>query len=96
MENSYFKLSNELVYIEDIKEYISLMKGVIKQLNLSTAECNWFKNQLYDDIELRRNSYKDDVYIVNDKFKRGYEAPPQLKAKRVAGGIILEYENQYL
>lgn len=93
---AYFKLSNELVYTEDIKEYISLMQGVIKQLNLSTAECKWFKNQLYDDIELRRNSYKDDVYIVNDKFKQGYEAPPQLKAKRVAGGVILEYENQYL
>ena len=90
----YFKLSSELINIEDIEEYIALIEGVIKQLNLSSAEYKWFESQILDDIKLRQDRYKGDISIGMDKFELGYEAPPQLKAKRVAGGVILDYENQ--
>ena len=93
---AYFKLSSELINIDDNEEYISLIQGVIEQLNLSSVEYKWFEEQILDDIELRRNSYKGEISIGIDKFELGYETPPQLKAQRVASGVILEYVQQYL
>ena len=92
----YFKLSSELINVDDTEEYISLIDGVIKQLKLSSVEYKWFEEQVFDDIKFRQNSYKGDISIGIDKFELGYETPPQLKAQRVASGVILEYTSQYL
>lgn len=93
---AYFKLSNKLLDIKDDEECVELIVQTLKDLELKNKEYEWFCKQLDDDMNLRRSRYEADISIGSDKFDLGYTAPPQLKAKRVTSGVILDYTNQHL
>lgn len=92
---AYFKLSNKLLDVKDDDEFVELIVQTLEDLELKDIEVKWFRNQIDDDKKLRRNN-ECDIAVGIDKFHLGYTAPPQLKAKRVENGVILDYFDQHL